>query len=104
MKNKILSVLTCSLIIGCSEVPVEQTKYMDLTVIEVDEPKYFRIYFKTDSGLTDHAYSKRCSDYRNVAVGDRYSVEVSIFKYEDGTKKMRINESACNIARHYKKI
>lgn len=98
------SLLLITSLTGCMEVPTYQDKEMILEVTKIDPPKYFRLHFKSSSGDLVHAYSKRCSEYRKVKVGDKYKLPVTILGYKDGTTDLIINVSACKIVREYKKV
>lgn len=108
-------ILICALVVlisGCQiddydKVVTQQFK-TKVKIIDIDPPKYFKVYLKSlDGNISDTITSKHCSDWKNIQIGNVYEIEVSkITKYKDGKLVSEHHNlpSACTLAKYAKVV
>ena len=71
-------------------------------VTDVKKPKHFRIYVRdTVSGEVFKLRStKHCSQWRNINVGDSYTINQVKYTYADGRVESRHYPSSCELAKN----
>lgn len=71
-------------------------------VTDVKKPKHFRIYVRdTVSGeVFKLRTTKHCSQWRNINVGDSYTINQVKYTYADGRVESRHYPSSCELAKN----
>lgn len=108
MKLLVCTAVALALLSGCSNVNVSTSitifEQRTITVTEVQPPKHFRVMYKiNETGETGQLYSKHCSTWPNVKVGNQYTLDVGhTTKYRtDGSVKESYLQmpSACDLSK-----
>lgn len=91
--------ISASVLSGC-ETPKSEVYFKEFVVMEIDPPKHFNLTLRDDDGNLYNAYSKHCSNYKVVELGDKYRLPLTISTYSNG-KVYKSLPSACKIVEEY---
>lgn len=93
---------TCFIMFICYiSINTKTVELVDLhvKVTSVTAPKHFNINMIDEQGRKVHAYSKNCTEWKNVQVGDEFVIDAVMLVRTDGVYTIDSRTSACDLAR-----